>query len=119
MSEQLQFRFRHTQGDVGPLSLPISLTVQQTKERLFAAWPKDGPLGETGPNSPADLRLILSGKFLESSETLEALKPQMGELKSDTIVTLHVVVRLSMLSKMSGGKFGEKEEGTGCACCMM
>ena len=31
-----------------------------------------------------------------------ALKPQMGELKSDTVVTLHVVVRVSVLSKMSG-----------------
>lgn len=40
MGEQLLIRFRHTQGDVGPLSMPASLTVQQAKERLFAAWPR-------------------------------------------------------------------------------
>ena len=49
MSEQLQFRFRHTQGDVGPLSLPVNLTVQQTKERLFEIWPK----GWVSPNTQA------------------------------------------------------------------
>lgn len=120
MTEELSIRFRHTQGDIGPLSVPATSTVQAVKERLFSSWPKDGPLCEGGPNSPGDVRLILSGKFLESSETLEGLKPQMGELKADTVVTIHVIIRISVLSKtMSGGKLGDKEESSGCACCIM
>lgn len=120
MAEQLSVRFRHTQGDIGPLSVPVTSTVQALKDSLFGSWPKDGPLSEGGPNTPADIRLILSGKFLESSETLEGLKPQMGELKADTIVTIHVIVRISVLSKtMSGSKLGDKEESSGCACSIM
>jgi len=120
MGEQISLRFRHTQGDIGPLTVPLTSTVQALKERLFNTWPKDGPLSEGGPNSPGDLRLILNGKFLESAETLEGLKPQMGELKSDTVVTVHVIVRISVLSKtLSGGKLGDKDESSGCACSIM
>lgn len=32
-----------------------------------------------------------------------ALKPHMGELKPDTLVTIHVVVRSPALTKPSGG----------------
>lgn len=42
-------------------------------------WLVDGALGEFSPNSAADLRMILSGKFLESSETLQ------GKLSVSTV----------------------------------
>ena len=117
MGDSLNIRFRHTQGDIGPLKLATSTTVQAVKERLLSQWPKgelelaiqqdnclvvrsssslkkgrckprvsavpkrpvatgrlctaEGPLSSEAPASPADIKLILSGKFLENSETIE------------------------------------------------
>ena len=120
MGDSLNIRFRHTQGDIGPLKLPSSTTVQAVKERLLSQWPKgelelaiqqedclvagssssvkkgrckprvsalpkrpkrqsangrlrtaEGPLSSEAPGSSADIKLILSGKFLENSETIE------------------------------------------------
>lgn len=113
MSDELHIRLRHTQGDVGPIEVPGSLTVLQFKERVLSDWPRDGALALETPTSPSDLKIILSGKFLESSQILDDLRPSMGDPKSDFIVTMHCVVRAAGSSK-SSARSKEKDKSTGC-----
>jgi hypothetical protein len=40
MSDEIELKFRHVSGDIGPLKVAGSCSVLQVKERLFAAWPK-------------------------------------------------------------------------------
>ena len=39
MSNTLSLRFRHTQGDVGPLKFGSDTSVLGVKERLVTEWP--------------------------------------------------------------------------------
>jgi hypothetical protein len=38
-SDELQIRFRHTLGDIGPFSFEDNSTVQSVKELVFSKWP--------------------------------------------------------------------------------
>lgn len=107
-------RFRHTQGDVGPFKVPASTSVQSLKDRLLIEWPKEGPLQAETPSSTADIRLILSGKFLDNTGSVDDLRPMMGEMEPDTIITLHTIIRPFTPPK---GK-AEKESKQGCSCCL-
>jgi hypothetical protein len=40
MSDEIEVKFRHVSGDIGPLKVPGSSSILQVKEKLFAAWPK-------------------------------------------------------------------------------
>ncbi len=42
MSEDIELRFRHTSGDVGPLKCAGTMSVGAVKERLLSEWPKGG-----------------------------------------------------------------------------
>ena len=92
-------RFRHSAGDLGPLIFSPSANIQTVKERLLAEWPRgvhglftprpghhmpgngppshcwaclaDGSMGSDAPSCVADMKLILGGKFLDNSESLE------------------------------------------------
>ncbi|KAL3135369.1 hypothetical protein ABBQ32_007557 [Trebouxia sp. C0010 RCD-2024] len=113
MSDELHIRLRHTSGDIGPIEVPGSLTVEQFKERILADWPRDGALALETPTCPADLKIILSGKFLEASQVLDDLRPSMGDPKSDFIVTMHCVVRAAAFGK-SSARSKDREKATGC-----
>lgn len=39
MLEDIELRFRHTSGDVGPIKCAGTLSVEAVKEKLLAAWP--------------------------------------------------------------------------------
>ncbi|GAB4813495.1 hypothetical protein N2152v2_000541 [Parachlorella kessleri] len=95
MQGEYDIRFRHTAGDVGPLKFAASSTVQEIKERLLVEWPTEGPLLKERPGSAAELRLILSGRFLSDTDSLRGLHSQnsLGEPKDDYLVTMHVIVR--------------------------
>ncbi|KAK9800228.1 hypothetical protein WJX73_001307 [Symbiochloris irregularis] len=114
-SEGVDVRFRHTQGDVGPFKFTGSTNVQSLKDKLLSEWPKDGPLQAETPSSAADIRLILSGKFLESNVSVDDLQRMMGEMDPDTIITLHTIVRPFTPSK-AYGKGSEKDVKPGCGC---
>lgn len=160
-SEAVQVRFRHTAGDLGPFQFPETASVQSLKDRVFAEWPKgmqlftwvhqhiwkatvwcstqphdaDGLWSKEPPQQAGDVRLILSGKFLDSSKVLKGMplspgprplsdghrlknthtpddadyKKDMGEVKADTIVTMLVHVRPQPApSKQPGGLKGHK-----------
>ena len=66
-----QIRFRHTAGDVGPLTVDTATPVSALKERLLAEWPAEGPLAAERPAAAAEIRLIGAGKFLEPALTLK------------------------------------------------
>ncbi|KAK9917878.1 hypothetical protein WJX75_009168 [Coccomyxa subellipsoidea] len=91
------------------------MSVEAVKERLLPEWPKEGPLQADQPSSIADLKLILGGKFLDNGEILNDLRPAMGEIKVDTVVTMHVIVRAAGAGK-SQGPSKEKERQQGCYC---
>lgn len=67
------------------------------------------------PKSAADVRLILYGKILENNKQLRDYKKEIGEVKADTLVTIHVVVRKAVTSK-SAGASGKEEKAKGCGC---
>lgn len=112
----LKVRFRHVCGDIGPFLFPSSANVQDLREKLCQEWPKDGTLGKDTPTNPSDLKIILSGRFLDSSECLEELKRAMGDPRSDAVVTMHVVVRSAASVKSTAGKLGKEEQGGCCSC---
>lgn len=116
MAEEIQIRFRHTSGDLGPYTFQDSATIQDVKEKLISEWPKDGAFAKEAPVTVADVKLILSGKYVENPKTLKDYKKEMGELKPDTIVTFHVVVRLTNAPKQTGTAPGDKEAPKGCGC---
>ncbi|CAL5223633.1 g6177 [Coccomyxa viridis] len=115
MSDDIELKFRHVSGDIGPLKVSGSSSILQVKEQLYAQWPKDGPVSTDKPSAASDLRLILGGKFLDNSETLNDLRPSMGELKADTVVTMHVIVRPAPAGKPQTSK-EKKEAQQGCGC---
>ena len=43
MSDDIELKFRHVSGDIGPFKVPGSSSIVQVKELVFAQWPK----GET------------------------------------------------------------------------
>lgn len=115
MAEDLQIRFRHTSGDVGPFVYSDATTVQQLKEKLLADWPKEGPLSNESPASPGDLKLILSGKYVDNHRTLRDYRKDMGDPQPGSVVTMHIVIRPASNGK-ANGPASENDAPKGCAC---
>ncbi|KAK9868978.1 hypothetical protein WJX84_001375 [Apatococcus fuscideae] len=107
-------RFRHTQGDIGPLKFPSTSSVQDVRERLFADWPKDFPAD--APTAPADIKLICNGKFLNGGETLNELRASMGDPRADQVMTLHLVIRPQAAVK---GSAKGSEKAPAKRCCII
>ena len=40
MSEDIELRFRHTSGDIGPIKCAGTMSVEAVKEKLLPEWPK-------------------------------------------------------------------------------
>ncbi|KAL6753477.1 ubiquitin-2 like Rad60 SUMO-like-domain-containing protein [Haematococcus lacustris] len=114
----LHIKFRTTNGDVGPLSFSDSQTVQQAKEKLWAEWPKEGPLSKEAPSSPNDIRLILGGKYVDAGKTLKEYRKDMGDIGLDSVVFFHMIVRPVPNPAKAGGAPSPKEEvqKQSCAC---
>lgn len=114
----IQLRLRHPNGDIGPFEVAESLTVSQVKETAFLQWPREGPLSKENPTSPADLRILCAGKFLDNSKTLKEYRKEMGEPEAGTVVTMHVLVRPAQAGKSAVPKEVEEEKKakSGCAC---
>lgn len=119
-------RFRMQNGsDHGPKPYDCSLTILALKEKLIQEWPSEpeqGPKDSSAepPKSAADLKLILSGQILDNAKTLSELKvgKTLLENGSDSVVTMHLVVRLPNGPKSQGE--GVKQEAdkrmTRCSC---
>lgn len=116
--DTLHIRLRHTYaGDLGPYTLPDSTTVQQLKDKIISEWPKDGAWAKEPPSQSGDVRLILSGKFLDNSKALKDYRKEMGELKPDTTVTMHLHVRPQQTPSQKPSAAPDKQqEQQGCGC---
>mmetsp|Transcript_32004 Transcript_32004/g.95595 ORF Transcript_32004/g.95595 Transcript_32004/m.95595 type:complete len:131 (-) Transcript_32004:879-1271(-) len=64
----------------------------------------DGPMASEPPGQASDIKLILSGKFLDATKPLSEYKRDMGELGPEDVVTLHVVVRVTPASEKKTAK---------------
>ena len=123
MGDALQLRFRHAAGDLGPFPFPDTASVQEVKEKVLSAWPTEGPFAaEAPPATAADLRFILSGKFLEAGKSLRDYRRDMGDMGE--IVTMHLLVRPPGTGGGKGGGGGGpaanaagEPKGCGCAIC--
>lgn len=119
---EIQLRLRHVSGDLGPWKFVDSTLVSAVKEKIFADWPTEGVMAKEPPTQAADIKLILSGKFLDSAKPLKEYAKDMGEIQPDTIITLHVVIRPSAPAQKpaaNGGVTGapkEQVEAKGCGC---
>lgn len=111
-AESIHVRCRHALGDISS-GFSDTASVQTVKERLLAEWPKDGSLGPESPTSVADIRLILGGKFLENSESLDVLRQSLGDLADTQVITMHVVLR----QPQAKGKKQEDSKGCSCVIC--
>lgn len=56
MGSEIQIRFRHTSGDVGPFAFPPSSTVLSLKERVIQEWQSGEPSCCTVMHVPTGLR---------------------------------------------------------------
>mmetsp|Transcript_32126 Transcript_32126/g.58470 ORF Transcript_32126/g.58470 Transcript_32126/m.58470 type:complete len:121 (-) Transcript_32126:277-639(-) len=120
MSSEIQLRFRHTSGDIGPISFPESASIQQIRETILLQWPKDGPISKEAPAQVSEIKFIVSGKFVDNNKTLADYKKDMGEL--DSIVTMHLIVRPQQAvvkPPPPGTVPPEKPEAKGCACVII
>lgn len=118
MAEDIQLRFRHTAGDLGPYTFQETATIQEIKEKLVAEWPKEGAFAKEAPVTSADVKLILGGKYVDNAKTLKEYTKDMGEIKPDTVVTFHAVIRLTNAPKQTGASQAEKEPPKGCGCIL-
>ncbi|KAG2430676.1 hypothetical protein HYH02_013673 [Chlamydomonas schloesseri] len=116
--ETINIRFRHSAGDLGPFPFSEATSVQALKDKVFAEWPKDGFWAKEPPAQSGDVRLILSGKFLDSAKQLKEYKRDMGEIKPDTIVTMlvHVRAQPAPTKPPPGAPPPQKQEQKGCGC---
>ncbi|CAD7701522.1 unnamed protein product [Ostreobium quekettii] len=112
MAKEFRVRFRHSAGDLGPFVFSKDTTITQVKDHVFSQWPKDGDFALDPPTSAGEIRLILRGKFLDDTRALFDYRKEMGDPDTDSIVTMHLVVR-----KMANSGKGGKQGGSCCACC--
>jgi len=107
-------------NDIGPLTLENSLSVLAVKEKLVSDWPKELTKAEPGkeaPTSANDLKLILSGQVLENTKTLSELKMPVTP---DSVVTMHLVVRIPLAPQKAGDPGSkEAEKVTKCTCTIV
>ncbi|KAI8618483.1 hypothetical protein BC830DRAFT_1108527 [Chytriomyces sp. MP71] len=93
-------------------------SVEDLKNRIFNNWPCDWT-GER-PDSPANLRVLLRGKFLEPTLTLADAKIPVGQT-----TTCHLLIKNGALDSPAAGTPGTapKEEpgvgGEGCRCSIL
>jgi hypothetical protein len=118
MSDEVNLRFRHTQGDVGPSKFAVTTSILNVKERVLSLWPKEGPLAAEHPTSAADIKLILAGKITDNAKTLQDYKREMGEYTPESIVTMHLVVRPPTAPKAGATGAPDTKEPKGCSCCI-
>mmetsp|Transcript_13324 Transcript_13324/g.37669 ORF Transcript_13324/g.37669 Transcript_13324/m.37669 type:complete len:121 (-) Transcript_13324:391-753(-) len=113
-SGQIQIRFRHISGDVGPFPFPGTATILNLKERVCQEWQTAGkaPEGETA-KTPASVKLIFNGKFLDDTGVLNDLKAMMGDQQ---IVTFHLVVRPEGSTKQNGKSAERETSPKACGC---
>ncbi|KAL6772123.1 FAP287 [Auxenochlorella protothecoides x Auxenochlorella symbiontica] len=92
-AQSYDLRFRHINGDIGPIQFPLAASVSDVKLKLWQDWPTDGPVSRERPGSPAEVKLICSGRFLDDAQTLKSLTSIVGPPVKDQLVTIHVVLR--------------------------
>jgi len=124
-------RFRHPNGDVGPIMADSSWTGTDCKNKLVAEWPEEGPLAENKPGSVAQVRLIMNGGEMGPNASLGSLWPGGSEelVKEDIVVTLLVQIRPADVKpgkKVHGKVADRKREPVmavsrerGCTCTIM
>uniref|UniRef100_A0A061RHR7 Ubiquitin-fusion protein n=1 Tax=Tetraselmis sp. GSL018 TaxID=582737 RepID=A0A061RHR7_9CHLO len=115
--ETVSIRFRHTTGDIGPFSFSPSATILSLKERVCQEWPNcSAQVPDTEvPKSPASLKLIFNGKFLEDNKVLSEFETILAE---QSVTTFHLVIRPAGASK-PGAKSAETEAmGKRCGCAI-
>mmetsp|Transcript_2685 Transcript_2685/g.3058 ORF Transcript_2685/g.3058 Transcript_2685/m.3058 type:complete len:124 (-) Transcript_2685:729-1100(-) len=112
-STNVRFRM-HDGTDIGPILLEKTMSVQGIKEKLLADWVTDNSSeAKPAPKTIGDMKLILSGQVLDNVKILGELKlPNVG---SDSIVTMHLVIRLAVPPK-SGGEAAETKPGAAHRC---
>mmetsp|Transcript_47765 Transcript_47765/g.121875 ORF Transcript_47765/g.121875 Transcript_47765/m.121875 type:complete len:121 (-) Transcript_47765:352-714(-) len=111
---QVEIRFRHISGDVGPFHFPTSATILNLKERVCQEWQQNGTQidGDT-VKTPSHLKLIFNGKFLEDGKELKDLLGMMGD---QPITTFHLVVRPAGSTKLAAKASETDNTPKNCGC---
>uniref|UniRef100_A0A7S1X7T6 Ubiquitin-like domain-containing protein n=1 Tax=Tetraselmis chuii TaxID=63592 RepID=A0A7S1X7T6_9CHLO len=110
----VEIRFRHISGDVGPFRFPSSATILNLKERVCQEWQQSGTQidGDT-VKTPAHLKLIFNGKFLDDGKELKEFMGMMGD---QPITTFHLVVRPAGSSKSAAKVLESDNSPKHCGC---
>lgn len=108
-------RFRHLDGDVGPLMFSESASVGEMKTAIMRNWPEEGVLNAKKPEGEAHLRIMYQGKILPDTQTITDLKRLPGDLQPGKLLTLHLLI--SPPGQRSGRQANAKAERSEPACC--
>ncbi|CAG9466547.1 unnamed protein product [Pedinophyceae sp. YPF-701] len=118
----VKLKLRHTDGDIDLGEQPATLTGAAARQLAISHWPTEGPLAAHAPANAACLRLILNGRTMEPSGSLEPTWQMLsgGDPGDVPVVTLHAVVR----EDGKAGKQGGKDDGSGDgsrsrSCCVV
>ncbi|KAL4378867.1 hypothetical protein GQ457_02G012760 [Hibiscus cannabinus] len=112
----VELKFRLYDGsDIGPFRYSPASTVAMLKERIVAEWPKDKKIAPKGAN---DIKLINSGKILETNKTVGQCRALFDDLPK-SVITMHVVVQPSATKANTEKKVDEPLRKNFCSCSVL
>ncbi|KAJ3236852.1 hypothetical protein HDU81_010318 [Chytriomyces hyalinus] len=111
---QICVRLLLINGQKTDLLFVPSDSIETVKSRIFSAWPSDWT-GEA-PETVANLRVLLRGKFLEPTSTLSDAKFPVGQT-----TTCHLLVKNGAVPDASSPTTATapKEPTSGCRCAIL
>lgn len=119
---KMNLRLLMVSGLKSDLLVNPSDTVAGVKQQILDSWPRGW--SEEIPRGPANLRLLLRGKFLEDASTINDAKIPLGQT---TIV--HLLIRsdealsssqqTSQARKRESTSAVDNSESQGCRCSLM
>ncbi|TPX33975.1 hypothetical protein SmJEL517_g03196 [Synchytrium microbalum] len=111
-NETIKITLLLVSGKRSDLVVSPSDTVEAIKRRIFENWPKEW--SEELPESPAQLRLLLRGKFLEPNSTMEGNKIPTGQT-----TTVHLIIKSAASSEGTAEKAKNLDHAGSCRCTIM
>ncbi|KAJ3220207.1 hypothetical protein HDU67_005533 [Dinochytrium kinnereticum] len=110
--DQINLRLLLVSGKKSDILVSPADTIDAVKQKVFSAWPKDW--SEEIPESPASLRLLHRGKFLEGASTLDASSIPIGQT-----TTVHLLIKNGAPEPATPDKPAVVKESSGCNCVIL
>ncbi|KAJ3100133.1 hypothetical protein HDU97_002465 [Phlyctochytrium planicorne] len=110
--DQINLRLLLVSGKKSDILVLPTDGVDTVKQKIFTTWPKEW--SEETPESPASLRLLHRGKFLEGNSTLDSHSIPVGQT-----TTVHLLIKNGQPEPASPDKPTPVKESAGCSCIIL